>query len=346
MSKKANPKVIGGFVVGAIAILVVGLLTFGSGKVFETTNPAVMFFDESVAGLRAGAPLTFKGVTVGSVTEVSIRYNADTLEVSIPVFVELVPARFVRLGAPPEVTGSQVEELIDLGLRAQLVAQSLVTGQLAVDLDFHPDTPVNLVGEDFGVPELPTIPSGLASLKDRIEKLPLQELLESAIGLIDDLDALVESEELKSSLASLSAGLSDFEGIMESVNTDAKPILSSVREGTENANRLTDEAREELKNLGDEVDVTLADLRTLINNLNTEVQPLSESIQDAAGSMEGAFDQIQETTAEVDAAISRDSRLRTDLELALRNLAQASRSIRVLTDELQRDPSALVRGRQ
>ena len=346
MSRKANPKVIGGFVVGAIVILVVGLLTFGSGKVFERTIPAVMFFQESVAGLRAGAPLTFKGVTVGSVTEVSIRYNADTLEVSIPVFVELVPARFVRLGAPREVTGSEVEELIELGLRAQLVAQSLVTGQLAVDLDFHPDTPVNLVGEDFGVPELPTIPSGLASLKERIEKLPIQELLESAIDLVDNIDEIAESEELKSSLASLSAGLSSFEQIMDTVNAEAEPILENVREGAEDADQLLSDARQVLKRAEQDVDVTLAELRDLLVKIENEVKPLSQSVQGAAGAMEGAFDQINTTTGKVDEAISRDSRLRADLELALRNLAQASRSIRVLTDELQRDPSSLVRGRR
>lgn len=346
MSKKANPKVIGGFVVGAIAILVVGLLTFGSGKVFESTQPAVMFFDESVAGLRAGAPLTFQGVTVGSVTDVVIQYNAGTLDVTIPVFVELVPARIIRLGAPREVTGSQTDELIELGLRGQLVPQSLVTGQLAVNLDFHPDTPVKLVGTDLGVPELPTIKSGLASLKEQIEKLPVQELLESALDLIDDLDSLVESQELKSSLASLSAGLADFENIMDAVNAETEPILENVRQGTENADLLTDEAREELRELGNEVDITLADLRTLIESLNTEVRPLSQSVQDAAGSMKGALDQVKTTTGKVDEAISRDSRLRADLELALRNLATASRSIRVLADELQRDPSSLVRGRQ
>jgi paraquat-inducible protein B len=335
--------VIGGFVVGAIAILVVGLLTFGSGKVFQETQPAVMFFEESVAGLNAGAPLTFQGVTIGSVTDVSIRYNADTLEVRIPVFVELVPDKIVRLGT---TTGSRTEELIAAGMRAQLVAQSLVTGQLAVDLDFHPDTPVNLVGEDFGVPELPTIKSGLASLKDQIEQLPIQELIENTVQLVDNLNDLVASDDLKSSLASLSAGLSDFENIMDAVNAETEPILKNVREGTEDADELLSDAREVLKRAERDVDVTLAELRDLLVSIDNEVKPLSRSVQDAAGSMEGAFDQVKTTTATVDEAISRDSRLRADLELALRNLATASRSIRILTDELQRDPSSLVRGRQ
>jgi paraquat-inducible protein B len=346
LSKKANPKVIGGFVVGAIAILVVGLLTFGSGKVFERTFPAVMFFEESVAGLSAGAPLTFQGVTVGSVTEVGIQYNADTLEIIIPVFIDLVPARIIRVGAPREETGSQLDELIELGFRAQLVAQSLVTGQLVVNLDFHPDTPVRMVGVDFGAPEIPTIKSGLASLKETIDNLPVQELVDSAIDLIDDLDAIAESEELKSSLVSLAAGLEDFRQIMATVNAEAEPILENVREGTEDANELLIDAQQTLVRAERDMNSTTAELRELLDNIEDEVRPLSRSVQDAAASATGAFDQIKKTTKTVDEAIAEDSPLRVDLEAALRNLAAASRSIRVLTEQLQRDPSAVLRGRR
>ena len=343
MSKKANPKVIGGFVIGAIGITVVGLLTFGSGKIFEKTVPAVMFFDESVAGLNAGAPLTFQGVTIGSVTDVRIEYNADTLEVRIPVFVEFVPDRIVRIG---KTKGEQTKELIAAGMRGQLVVQSLVTGQLAVNLDFHPDTPVNLIGADIGVPEIPTIKSGLAGLMDRIEKLPIQELLDSAVSLIQNLDEVVESKELKSSLASLEGGLAEFEQLVKTINAEAEPIMENIRIGTENADVLTADATKALKRLEQDIDVTLADIRSLVVNLDGEVKPLSQSIQDAAGSAESALDQIETTTKTVDEMISGDSPLRGDLEAALRNLAAAMRAIRSLASELERNPSALIRGKQ
>jgi paraquat-inducible protein B len=91
---------------------------------------------------------------------------------------------------------------------------------------------------------------------------------------------------------------------------------------------------------------TTAELRELLDNIEDEVRPLSRSVQDAAASATGAFDQIKKTTKTVDEAIAEDSPLRVDLEAALRNLAAASRSIRVLTEELQRDPSAVLRGRR
>ncbi|MCZ6510526.1 MAG: MlaD family protein [Alphaproteobacteria bacterium] len=346
MSRKANPKVIGGFVLGAIGILVVGLLTFGSGKIFQETRPGVMFFSESVAGLNAGAPVTFQGVTIGSVTEVRIEFDPDTLEVRIPVFVEIEPARIVRLGKAGREIGYRGAELVAAGMRAQLVPVSLVTGQLAVNLDFHPDTPINLVGADLGVPEWPTIPSGLQAILERIEKIPIQELVETAISLLNDLDELVESGELKSSLSSLSAGLSAFAQLLETINTDAGPIMGNVRTGTAEANQFIAEASQVLGSLSKDIDVMLADLRTLVGDINSEVRPLSQSIQDAAGSAERALDQAEVTLKTADGVISRDSPLRRDLEVALRNLTAASKSIRNLADQLERNPNAILTGKQ
>lgn len=346
MSKKANPKLIGGFVLGAIGILVVGLLTFGSGKVFEETRPGVMFFSESVAGLNPGAPVTFQGVTVGSVTEVRIEFNPDTLDVRIPVFVEIEPARIVRLGATGEETGYRGDELVAAGMRAQLVPQSLVTGQLAVNLDFHPDTPVNLVNADLGVPEIPTIPSGLLAIMERIEKIPIQELVESAISLVKNLDEVVDSQELKSSLSSVAAGLAEFEELLKTVNADAGPIMGNVRAGTAEANSFLAEASQVLNSVSTDLEATLVDLRKLVGDIDNEVRPLSRSIQDAAESAESALDQAEVTLKTADGAISRDSPLRRDLEAALRNLAAASKSVRNLADQLERNPNAILTGKK
>lgn len=337
---------IGGFVLGATGILVVGLLTFGSGKVFQETRPSVMFFSESVAGLNPGAPVTFQGVTIGSVTEVRIEFDPDTLDVRIPVFVEIEPARIVRLGAVGEEMGFRGDELVAAGMRAQLVPQSLVTGQLAINLDFHPDTPVNLVGADLGVPELPTIPSGLLAIMERIEKIPLQELVESAISLVKNLDEVVESQELKSSLSSVAAGLTEFEELLKTINAGVGPIMDNVSAGTAEANSFVAKASQVLNSLSKDIEVTLADLRTLAGDINSEVKPLSQSIQDAAGSAENALDQAEVTLKTTDQAISRDSPLRRDLEAALRNLAAASKSIRNLADQLERNPSAIITGKK
>ena len=133
MSAKANPKTIGAFVVGAAVLLVVGLLVFGSGKIFKQTALMVAFFDESVGGLQVGAPVTLRGVRIGSVKEVRIELDTATLETRTPVYFELERDRIAWIGADfldPEQFG----DLLNKGLRAQLGVQSLVNElhQLAI----------------------------------------------------------------------------------------------------------------------------------------------------------------------------------------------------------------------
>jgi len=157
MSKPASKTMIGIFVVVAIALLVAAILILGSGKFFKDNPKFVMYFQGSVKGLSVGSPMVFRGVKVGTVTEIKMLLNPKDLSLVIPVYVE-----FEResLGAVPgsessemykKATGTRgflVKELIGQGLRAQLEMQSIVTGQLMVALDLHPDKPAKLVGYD------------------------------------------------------------------------------------------------------------------------------------------------------------------------------------------------------
>ena len=158
MSRRANPRAIGVFVLGALALLVAALAIFGGGRVFGPKETFVMFFEDDVGGLQVGAPVTFRGVRVGTVTDVRIRYDTDHQSVSIPVYVQLDRRQVVVAG---ERGWEQTSEMIKRGLRAQLKMQSFVTGQVAVDLDFQPRTPARLVGIINNYPEIPTVRSSI-----------------------------------------------------------------------------------------------------------------------------------------------------------------------------------------
>src|SRR3546814_1282947 len=122
MSGKANPKLIGGFVVGAIAILVVALVVFGGGRLFQDERRVVAYFEGSVAGLQVGAPVTFRGVPLGAVTEILLRFDDRSMTALIPVYMELDRSRISYAdGAAPERELSDV--LVEHGLRARLSAQ-------------------------------------------------------------------------------------------------------------------------------------------------------------------------------------------------------------------------------
>lgn len=137
MSKPASKTLIGVFVIGAIALAVLAVVVFGSGRFFSEKMPLVMYFEGSVAGLNIGSPVMFRGVKVGIVKDIVLRFDAKDVSFLIPVYVELDPKKFLVIG---KFTDEEELDrtLINKGLRATLELQSMVTGQLMVNLDFHP----------------------------------------------------------------------------------------------------------------------------------------------------------------------------------------------------------------
>src|SRR5215510_6930055 len=157
MGSKISPTVIGVFVIGAMVCMVAGVLLFSGGKFFTEKLPYVLFFDSSVEGLHLGAPVIFRGVQVGQVTQIEAIADPKTFTVVIRVKVELVRGVIKVSGGGFKDPHQAVEGLIQQGARASLRLQSFVTGVLYVALDFHPSTPIKRLGLDPRSPELPTI---------------------------------------------------------------------------------------------------------------------------------------------------------------------------------------------
>ena len=84
MGKRINPAAIGGFIIGAVVLIIVGVLVFSRGQFLSDKRTFVMYFDESVKGLNVGAPVDFQGVRIGSVTDVRVRYNVQDGAFRIP----------------------------------------------------------------------------------------------------------------------------------------------------------------------------------------------------------------------------------------------------------------------
>jgi paraquat-inducible protein B len=174
MSKKTNKALVGAFVVGALVLLIMGLIVFSSGTLFTKTNKYVLFFEGSVKGLVVGAPVNFRGVKIGTVKEITLVYDPHNSFAFIPVIIETEPNRIKR--SPFDRDRKNIQFLINTGLRAQLEIQSFLTGQLAVALDFFPDKPARLLGLIKDYPEIPTIPSALGELQKNIGDIPFKEI--------------------------------------------------------------------------------------------------------------------------------------------------------------------------
>jgi len=229
MSNKANNTLIGSFVVGAFILATLGVIIFGGGRFFTEKVEYVMFFDGSVTGLHPGAAVSFRGVRIGKVKEIQIRYYHARKKMIIPVFVEVKSKSITQIGGQTKTVKEKremVEELIQRGLRAQLQLQSLVTGQLFINLDFLPDEPIELTGIEEDVMEIPTIPGTFEDLTKKIKDLPLKELMVSANKLINDVNDLVVSPETKASVVAMHKAMVEAEKTLKTyrnlVSDDSK----------------------------------------------------------------------------------------------------------------------------
>jgi len=336
MSKPANKTMIGAFVVGAVVLAVVAVVLFGSGRFFQKTEPWLTFFGGSVRGLNVGSPVVFRGVQVGQVTDIIVGFDAAKLEVLIPVFFEVDPERFKDIGRQVETSELDMHKaLIDRGLRSQLQMQSLVTGQLLINLDFYPDTPVELVGierfkgemkfEDRW--EIPSVPTPLQELEKALSELNIKEITEDVRRAVDGIAKLVSSPDLHDSIGELKQMLIAVKEVAQKVDTKVEPLATSL-------DQTLVEAR-----------AGIGDARKLIANIDKQTTPLLSRIQKAADSAQNALEQADTTLKSIEDLAEEGTKLRYEVSTALREVGAASRSVRVLADFIEQHPDALLRGR-
>ncbi|HEX5080305.1 MAG TPA: MlaD family protein [Geminicoccaceae bacterium] len=233
MSKQASPTLIGAFVVGAIALVVIGLLVFGGGRFFADRVTWVSYFPGSVKGLRVGAPVNFRGVRIGEVTGIQVLYDARDGSMLIPVVMEVVAGQVTVIDQDRtrQREGADVEGLIARGLRAQLQTDSLVTGLLSVDLDFYPDTPEQQIriesAELRNYPVVPAIPSRMAELEQSLDAV-----MREVPGLLRDVRGLLAEVTSGNTAANVDRILADVAHFTDSLDR-ATPAIERMVEQTE-----------------------------------------------------------------------------------------------------------------
>ena len=363
MSIRANPAVIGAFVVGAVALLVVALLVWGGTGLFRTKLDYVLFFDAAVTGLNKGAPVLARGVKIGEVTDVQLRWGTHGV---VAVYITLEPETLKGMaeGGPRQAVERAVRED---GLRAQLRMQSFVTGVLYVALDVRPGTPIVLRGLDPRVPELPTIPTDLevwtAKLErfaDTIEKVPLEQIGQTAAAILEDVKKIVGSKETQDLLRNTNAAITDARTLLHRVDAQVDPLLAQLKStltrldgGLDAARKLVLDVDSRVDPLATQVEATLKvaarrgvieDMRHLAARLDDHAEPLLTSIGNTSDT---ARVTMERSPARRSAAWTvRSSRIRPWASSCSRRweLRSAAQALRSLADYLERVPDAPVYG--
>ncbi|HTR44618.1 MAG TPA: MlaD family protein [Thermodesulfovibrionales bacterium] len=336
MSKKASKTLIGAFVLGAVALVVAGVVVFGSGKFFTPTKKFVMFFDGSVKGLNVGAPVIFRGVKIGQVLDMRLNFNPKDLTAVVPVYIEIdprqlkVPEAFKPLFKTLEAKEDYplIHALIEKGLKAQLQLQSFVTGQLIINLDFYPDKPLRLRGLEKKYPEIPTIPTTLEELAKTFEELPLKEITVNLNRALEGIGTIAHSPELKESIASLNQALKSIDRLAKDIDSQVGPLSSSVRNTSDAARGAFVQAEK-----------TLA----LKEGVPGEI---ATGIVDTLKSARLALDEVQKTFSNVDRVAVQNANLGYEISRTVEQITALSRSLRVLSDYLEQHPEALIRGKR
>jgi len=215
MSRKVNKTAIGVFVVGALILLMVAIVVFGSGNLFKQTNKFVLYFDGSVKGLSIGAPVVFRGVSIGTVKDISLIYDSKAGTITLPVIVEIEEDRIKGAPSFGELGGDK--KMIALGLRGGLEVQSFLTGQLMISFDFYPDKPAKLRGILKGYPELPTLPTS-PDMFQTLQNLPIKEIAKNLEATTQGINKLVNSSDIPRSLYDFQNTLQETKEAMRSVS--------------------------------------------------------------------------------------------------------------------------------
>ena len=328
MSKKINTTSIGLFIVTGVALGVTGLLLFSSSKMFSRTHEQILYFDGSLNGLHDGAPVKYRGVTVGSVKRVMVRFNQATNDNAMPVLIELEDKLVhQRLGDAAgelfytSVMEEQVREArIKAGVRASLQTESLVTGVLYVDLEVDPDAPPPVFHQLEKIyPELPTEPTKIQQLFSNLASFDIKSLQTNLNGLITRLDAAVGA--LK----------------MTDINSGVTNLLASL-------NRVA--ADPDITNALAALRPTLDQYRELGAKVTGRVDPLADSVTNSLAEADRALAQLRGAAQNLRTLIAPDAPLPNDLDQTLHQLSGAVQSLSALLDFLKQHPNALITGRE
>jgi paraquat-inducible protein B len=329
MNKKMSPAVIGAFVIGAVALIVIAILVFGSGRLFRQTREFVLYFDNSVNGLRIGAPVKFKGVEIGSVKDIRLQLEKGAEVNKIPVIIEIDLKKLTSRGAQADITMNREmfqQAIVDRGLRGQLEMESLVTGLLFVALDFLPGTPINLVqqaGGDYEYPEVPTLPTTLEQAKGAVTRI---------MSKLEDIDFKELGANLQATLKGVNRTVNSPE--IESVLRSLARVMPKVDEAVVNIRNLAGTMDDKVKVLADDLQHTSADARLALKQAGDALKQTEETMKRAEAAV-----------ANIETLSDLDSPVNYELVKGLRDVSTAARSLRSLTDYLERNPRAPIFGK-
>jgi paraquat-inducible protein B len=195
------------------------------------------FFDGSVRGLSQGATVDLRGIKIGQVTDISLRYDPRADRVVIPVRFEVQPDRianntFNDRSDVAEVVADQVRR----GLRAKLTSANLITGAQSVSLDIEAHAPPAAMTRDGDYLVIPSVPGGgldsitasASTLLTNINRIPFATIGDNLNTALAGVANLTNGPQLREALENLRAALATVREVTQHLDREATPALARL----------------------------------------------------------------------------------------------------------------------
>jgi len=309
---------IGAFIVGAMVLIFVALLFFSGGRLFSEKEPVIMYFEGSVQGLQVGAPVKLKGVVLGEITNIQLNFQNDEKTVITAVTADLVLKRINSKGI--SIKREFFNEAIKNGMRAQLNFQSFLTGLLYVELDFYPETPVKLYGLQNKIRELPTAATQFEKLSKRFADMDISGIVTHVDELLTEVNKIVKSG-------------------------DIQVAIKSVGDAAISVEKTSDTVNAEFRNLTQNIEKTRRSVDTLLAELNHQTPEIANALHKSLNDLSSSLQQVDKSAAAINNTFSEDAPLIYQLNSTLESVSRSAHAFRDLTDTLEQQPEALLRGK-
>jgi paraquat-inducible protein B len=313
---------VGAFVLGGVALGLGAVVLFGKFNFLSPSSQAAVVFQDSIAGLSVGSPVTFRGVRVGAVESISIQFDSATHVAYIPVVVHL-QAGAVRVANGTDDEKFDLHALVARGLRAELNTQSFVTGQSEIDLDFVPSSAAVLHPDITKLTEIPTQQSAIQRVKEQLSQLPLRELADNATATLQSLRTL--SEKLDQGLP---------------------PLVESLKMTSDRSDKLVAIAADTIQDLRARLDVTLGNIDRVAVTGEHQLTLRGTDLQKLLAAATQTAARASDTLTELKSLTSSRGTTRVNLDSTLRDLAAAAASLRGFASDVEHNPQLLLTGRR
>ncbi len=330
MKTKVSPAVIGAFVIGGFALLFLALISFGGVSFFSKPQRFVVLFDESVHGLDLGSPVKLRGVRVGRVVDLNLRYDARSGRSVVAVVCEIAKDALTDgRGAGIDVANrGELQRLVDRGLRAQLGVLGLATGLLYVELDVvdPKEFPAEKPAPDGGLVVVPALPSAISAFQASASEILSKIKRVDFNGLTEELKALVSQTR------------------RQMVEVDVRATVEQWRKTGAALEALASDPA--IRRTLDELNAAAKDVRTAVARLDGQIEPAGRELAQTMAEVRRSLQAFNAAADSTRGFIASQSGLGADVGVTLGRLNEAAEAVTRLAEFIERNPNALLTGRR